>query len=1206
MHKPLLALVLIATGSLGSVPARAQVLISEVLATNGSTWTDADGSPSDWIEINNSGQHAVDLEGWYLTDNPTVLNKWPFPSVLIEPGRFLTVFCSGKHRQDSGAELHTNFSLDGNGEYVALVGPDFTVESQISPFFPPQFRDRSFGIPQDVVENVVVAPGSAARFYVPGDGSLGRSWTAVAFDDSDVAGWAPATLGIGYDSRPGDEAVFAEFIETDIATDMKGVNPSAYIRVAFELVDASAYRFLRLTLRYDDGFVAYLNGIRVASGNAPEAASWNSRALRDHSDENSLRVESFNVSKESSALRDGLNVLAIQLLNTSSFNRDCFVQPELTAISAGPPEVGRWKFFDRPSPNFPNGRGFDHVAPDPEFSRAEGVFRESFELALVDPTGRGELRYTLDGSEPVPSSTLYKSPISIVTSTEVRVRLFEPERASSRPITRRYVRLSADASGFGSNLPVFVLHTMGKTIDRSRFTPTLVQLFEPTEGGRTELSGVPTFTGKGALRVRGSSTARPLFAKPPFAFEIRDEEEEDLAVSLLDMPADSDWILYSPFNQDRALIRNALIYELSNQMERYAVRTRFVEMFLRLDEGEIASEHYQGVYLLMEKIKRGRHRVDVEPLRGTDNAEPGVTGGYMFKVDRRGPGSRGFVTARGNPADTDVESFFIFVTPEEEMITAAQRQWIVGHLNEFEDVFFGTDYLDPVKGYAKYLDIGSFMDHHMLVELGKNPDGLRLSTYFHKRRGGKISAGPVWDYDRSMAPTLDGRARDPIGFYQHTGYLWWGRLRQDPVYQARYTARWRELRRGPLGTENVHAIIDDMAAELAESQVRNYERWPETRGELGWEHEIQRLKDWLSTRLLWLDYQWMEAPVIEAESGRVEAPFEVALSNPNGFGEIVYTVNGPDPRTRANAVANEARVYSGPLRLSQNSVIRARVRVDNLAQGGKAWSDSEDGFFITSTTSLAVTELMFDPPGGYNYEFIELQNFGTSELDLAGVGFSDGVSFLFTPEHGALAPGEFVVVVNDLESFAERYQGPGSSEVRVAGEFEGGLRASGEELELHGRVGEPIARFEYSGDWYPEAREGHSLVLKDAASSPEFWSLPVAWRPSALSNGSPGREDVSVQTGSQISGDSNQDGRLDLSDALHLLIRLFRGDGGAWPCGDGTQGHPANQELFDANGDGAIDGSDAVHELEYLFRLGAPPAGGLECRKVVDCPEGCR
>jgi hypothetical protein len=110
------ALILVAM-VLCSVPyAVADVLITEFLAINDSTLADVDGDYPDWIEIHNPAATAVDLTGWYLTDDAADLAKWRFPTTTIDPGGYLVVFASDKDRAVAGAELHTSFKLGGDGD----------------------------------------------------------------------------------------------------------------------------------------------------------------------------------------------------------------------------------------------------------------------------------------------------------------------------------------------------------------------------------------------------------------------------------------------------------------------------------------------------------------------------------------------------------------------------------------------------------------------------------------------------------------------------------------------------------------------------------------------------------------------------------------------------------------------------------------------------------------------------------------------------------------------------------------------------------------------------------------------------------------------------------------------------------------------------------------------------------------------------------
>ena len=126
-----------------------QIAISEFQADNDVILEDADGDRSDWIELHNPGTTAIDLGGWALTDDSGLLLQWQFPPTVVNPGQYLLVFASGKDRAISGEELHTNFKLSKDGEFLALVKPAGSIYQQLSPEFPPQFEDVSYGLKFD-------------------------------------------------------------------------------------------------------------------------------------------------------------------------------------------------------------------------------------------------------------------------------------------------------------------------------------------------------------------------------------------------------------------------------------------------------------------------------------------------------------------------------------------------------------------------------------------------------------------------------------------------------------------------------------------------------------------------------------------------------------------------------------------------------------------------------------------------------------------------------------------------------------------------------------------------------------------------------------------------------------------------------------------------------------------------------------------------
>ena len=175
----------------------ADPVIAEFQAVNISTLKDSDGEASDWIEIENPDTASVNLLGWHLTDDPGDLEKWTFPDVTLPAGGRLVVYASNKDLRDPLRELHTNFRLSADGEYLALVKPDgVTVTKSYDPY-PIQFEDQSYG--QSLLRNsdTLVSAGSAATALVPTDDSLGVSWTQVGFND---ASWQAGKLNVGFEN----------------------------------------------------------------------------------------------------------------------------------------------------------------------------------------------------------------------------------------------------------------------------------------------------------------------------------------------------------------------------------------------------------------------------------------------------------------------------------------------------------------------------------------------------------------------------------------------------------------------------------------------------------------------------------------------------------------------------------------------------------------------------------------------------------------------------------------------------------------------------------------------------------------------------------------------------------------------------------------------------------------------------------------------
>ena len=411
--------------------------------------------------------------------------------------------------------------------------------------------------------------------------------------------------------------------------------------------------------------------------------------------------------------------------------------------------------------------------------------------------------------------------------------------------------------GYTSNLPIVIIDTFGEWILDEPKIPARMKIIYDASGGRNALNSPHVhFERNIGIEVRGKTSQ--MFPKRQYGFEIQDNAGNDRDVSLLGLPAESDWVLNGPYS-DKTLMRNYLAYEFSNRIGRYASRTKFVEVFLNdVEDARIGKKHYHyvGVYLLMEKIKRGKKRVDIQSLKPTQEKPSEITGGYILKIDKRDWYDSYFYTRYGTQ--------LIHVYPKGREISPAQKAWIQEYMNAFELALAGDDFKDPKRGYARYIDVDSFIDHFIINELFKNTDGFRNSTYMYKGRNAKLKMGPVWDFNLSMGNTVfyGGWETDNWLIDTNPVPFWWGRLLADENFKQRLVERWRTLRKNELSTSELLDEIDRTAKYLSEAQKRNFQKWsvlgrrifgnPYT-GPPTYEQEIHELKTWLQARLKWMD-----------------------------------------------------------------------------------------------------------------------------------------------------------------------------------------------------------------------------------------------------------------------------------------------------------------------------------------------------------------
>jgi hypothetical protein len=409
-----------------------------------------------------------------------------------------------------------------------------------------------------------------------------------------------------------------------------------------------------------------------------------------------------------------------------------------------------------------------------------------------------------------------------------------------------------------SNLPIVVISTDLSTqtnqpleiLDDPRILANM-QIISRPDGARNYLTDVATpeflnYNGRISIEIRGSSSQ----ATDKKGYGLTTLLADNLSnnnISLLGMPKENDWIL-NGLAFDPSLIRDYLSYNLSSQMGNYAPRTQFCEVVINGD--------YRGLYVLQEKIKVDGNRVDISDLLPTAITAPNITGGYIVKSDKTTGGDPVAWQMLSNAGSVD----FIYDTPEPDEIVNAQVNYIK---NQFLNlgVQAASNNTSITNGFPSIIDIPSFVDFMISTELGSNADGYQFSTYFHKDKGGKLRAGPVWDFNLTYGNDLFqwGFDRSKYDVWQFSdggneGAKFWTDLFTNPTFRCYFTKRWFQLTQPGqlLKHNNLVTYIDVIVAQISEAVVRENTRW----GSIP-DHalEIENMKLFLFNRINWINSQ---------------------------------------------------------------------------------------------------------------------------------------------------------------------------------------------------------------------------------------------------------------------------------------------------------------------------------------------------------------
>jgi len=287
----------------------------------------------------------------------------------------------------------------------------------------------------------------------------------------------------------------ASAIASNTEAAMLGVNPSAYVRVPFTLADPTSVDGLTLRMRYDDGFVAYLNGRQVASSNAPAGPAWNSQATDERTSGETTTV-AFIVPISAGDLGTE-NVLAIQGFNFTAGDADFLILPEMTASHT---RAGEHRYFATSTPGRANESAFRNIVSDTKFSVDRGFFYSSFQVSITTETPDAVIYYTLDGTVPTQNSgQVYSAPILVAGTTVLRAAAHRTGYQPSNTDTQTYIFLndvitqSADGSAPGPGWPAPGASVNGQKIVYG-MDPDIVGGVNTAQQVKDSLLSIPTIS----------------------------------------------------------------------------------------------------------------------------------------------------------------------------------------------------------------------------------------------------------------------------------------------------------------------------------------------------------------------------------------------------------------------------------------------------------------------------------------------------------------------------------------------------------------------------------------------------------------------------------------------------------------------------------------------------------------------------------------
>jgi len=1063
------------------------IVFNEVMSSNVTTLIDEDGEYPDWIEVYNSSDAVINLDGYGISDDESDPFKWTFPDVSLDMHQFMVLFASGKDRKFWANHWET-----------------------------------------------VINWGDIWKYRL-GDSEPLSNWREIDFDDSS---WSSGVTSIGY----GDD---------DDATVIPSNTISFYIRKIFTVDDLNNIVCAILHVDYDDAFIAYINGIEVARANITgsnppynQSADWYTEPKICYGEP----PEKFILENIQNLLVTGDNVLAIQVHNHGTNSSDLTIIPFLTlGMNEAPPdphgapeilqlplsflhtnfkissngetliivdksgqivnqiETGQipadishgrypdgednWFFFEEATPGgMNNTQGYQGVAESPQFSQPGGFYSSSLNIEISAESSNAVICYTTDGSEPTEASNLFDNILNINSTTVLRARVFETGNLPSKVITQTYfinedhnlpvISISSDPNNFwddqtgiyimgnnaNSEFPYF-----GANFWEDWERPVHLELFE--QDGTLGFSidaGVKIFGGWSRAFSQKSLAiyARGGYGYSEINYQIFTDRTIDKFQAFVLRNSGNDW--------DHSMFRDGMMQSLVND---FNIETQAYKPCVVYINGE-----YWGIQNIREKINE--HYI-----------------ASHFDID---PNNIDLLENQGNPIIGDAENYNMLI------------DYIASH-----DLSIPQNY-----EYVKtQMDMENFIDYNVAQIYFDNTDwpGNNVKLWRPKSSEGKWR-WILFDTDFGFGLYNDyAYNHNTLEFATDPGGPDWPnppwstlllrKLLENEEFKNGFINRFADYLNTTFQSDKVLQMISSIKNIIDPEMGRHYDRW---RNDLwwssinNWNNHVQVLRNFALYRVAFIrahilnkfnidGLAFVSLDISPQYSGRIKINTLMLEKYPwNGH----YFKGIPIELTAFPNEVYRFDKWTGLSSPNSNSSVIIDLSEDlNLA-----------AVFIEDSSSqneIVINEINYNSSNDFNPEdWIELYNNSGSTVNLSSWLFKDSEDdHIFTfPDSIFLESSGYLVLCRDTMAFSNLFP-----EVRnYLGDFDFGLNNGGELIRLYDSSGNMVDSLTYDDESpWPTEPDGNGPTL--SLKSPESDNALAENWGTSIDYGTPGRKNDLVE-----------------------------------------------------------------------------------------------